>query len=414
MILNPKFKEYYLSELCDLITDGTHSTHKEQINGKPLATIKDMTGNGINFNSCRMISEEDFNRLKTSNCVPIIDDLLFAKDGSMLKEIFVNKQKEFAITSHIALIRTKKEILEPLYLKYYLSNKSIKDDIISNYSSGSVIPSLILKDINKFQISIPNKKIQLEIVEILSSIDDKIELNDKINKTLEELAQTLYKHWFIDFEFPNEEGKPYQSSGGEMVESDVGLIPKGWRIFELSDFIFEAGIRTKPSSETIDIPYVPIDCITSKSLTLWEYRDGKEAKSSLVSFKAGDILFGAMRPYFHKVCIAPFDGTTRTTCFVLNSKQKEYFAFSILTLFLDSTIQFATQNSTGSTIPYIKWKNGLATLSVSLPPLDIAERFDSFLKPIFKKFQFSLNEKNTLTEIRDLLLPKLMSGEIEV
>ena len=413
MILNPKFKEYYLSELCDLITDGTHSTHKEQLNGKPLATIKDMTGNGINFNSCRMISEEDFNRLKTSNCVPIIDDLLFAKDGSMLKEIFVNKQKEFAITSHIALIRTKKEILEPLYLKYYLSNKSIKDDIISNYSSGSVIPSLILKDINKFQISIPNKKIQLEIVEILSSIDDKIELNHKINKTLEELAKTLYKHWFVDFEFPNEEGKPYKSSGGEMVESELGIIPKGWEVKKVSELFVFIGGSQPPKSEHI---YEAKDGYV-RFLQNRDYRDNsnhltyiKVAKRNKLAEKydilmdkygeVGQIRFGLEGAY--NVALAKIEPVDSVDLEYLRG----YFSQKSITTYLENSSIASTRGSLNATT--------FTGLKVPYPSNEL--RF-SFSGIQFKTLELILNFKSQnqqLSTLRDLLLPKLMSGEIEV
>ena len=200
----------------------------------------------------------------------------------------------------------------------------------------------------------------------------------------------------------------------ELVDSEIGEIPKGWEVSPLSEFTMEVGKKTKPSQETEQRPYVPIDCISSKSLTLWEFKNGEEAKSSLVSFKKGDILFGAMRPYFHKVCIAPFDGTTRTTCLVLSSKARDYFGFSLLTLFLDSTIDFATQNSTGSTIPYIKWKNELETLTVSLPPVELARQFNKFLEPILAKFLMSIEEQKVLSELRDTLLPKLISGELRI
>ena len=301
------------------------------------------------------------------------------------------------------------KIVEPRYLYYVLKNTDLE-----SMNVGSAVPSLTTKELNQLILRIPDLTFQKRVSNFLSSLDDKIEINNKINSNLEELAQTLYKRWFVDFEFPNEEGKPYKSSGGEMVESELGMIPKGWEISQLSEFIFEAGKRTKPSSETINNPYVPIDCITSKSLTLWEYKDGEEAKSSLISFKAGDILFGAMRPYFHKVCIAPFDGTTRSTCLVLNSKHEDYFYFSTLTLFLESTIQFATQNSTGSTIPYISWKNGLGSLIVAVPASNVAARFNSILNPVFEKLLLGAHENRSLIETRDLLLPKLMSGEIEV
>ena len=109
-----------------------------------------------------------------------------------------------------------------------------------------------------------------------------------------------------------------------------------------------------------------------------------------------------------------FDGTTRTTCLVLSSKDRDYFGFSTLTLFLDSTIDFATQNSTGSTIPYIKWKNELETLTVALPTVALAGQFNKLLEPMLAKFSTSIEEQKVLSELRDTLLPKLISGELRI
>jgi len=300
---------------------------------------------------------------------------------------------------------------------------AIKNLDVSTLASGSGVPSLSRDDFYREELLLPPLKQQKTIAHILGTLDDKIELNQKMNQTLEETAKTIFKSWFVDFDpvRAKAEGRPTgfppeisDLFPDELVDSEVGEIPKGWELQPLSEFIVEAGKKTKPSPETEERPYVPIDCISSKSLTLWEFKNGEEAKSSLVSFKKGDILFGAMRPYFHKVCIAPFDGTTRTTCLVLSSKEQDYFCFSLLTLFLDSTIDFATQNSTGSTIPYIKWKNELETLTVPLPPVELAGQFNKLLEPMLAKFSISIEEQMVLSELRDTLLPKLISGELRI
>ena len=127
-----------------------------------------------------------------------------------------------------------------------------------------------------------------------------------------------------------------------------------------------------------------------------------------------DILFGAMRPYFHKVCIAPFDGITRSTCIPLRPIEASFHAFSTLIVSNKETIEYATQNSTGSTIPYIKWKDNLENMKIIKPPKPISKCFDNIIVPILEKFCSSIFIQKNLTEIRDALLPKLISGELKI
>ena len=159
---------------------------------------------------------------------------------------------------------------------------------------------------------------------------------------------------------------------------------------------------------------VPIDCISQKSLFLGESKPGSEAKSSLTRFYEGDILFGAMRPYFHKVCIAPFDGTTRTTVFVFSPILETDYAFSVLLLHDGSTIDYATSHSTGSTIPYAVWSGSLDEMPVCIPAEPLRYAFNELLEPLLSQIPKRYFESLTLTQTRDLLLPKLMSGEIRL
>ena len=308
------------------------------------------------------------------------------------------------------------------FLYWFLRQPQIRD-YANSIASGSVQKDLNHSSFKSIEILIPDKLHQHQVSKFLNQLEEKILSNQKMNQTLEEIAKAIFKSWFVDFDpvrakaegrttgLPNEISDFFPD---ELVETEIGKIPKGWKPSPLGDFIIEVGKKIKPCSETKRNPYVPIDCISRKSLTLREYKYGEEAKSSLVSFKEKDILFGAMRPYFHKVCIAPFNGTTRTTCLVLSSKQKDYFSFALFTLFSDSTIDFATQNSTGSTIPYIKWKNELEKLCVALPPVELTVQFNSILNPILKKFRLDIKEHEVLCDLRDTLLPKLISGELKI
>ena len=170
----------------------------------------------------------------------------------------------------------------------------------------------------------------------------------------------------------------------------------------------------KAGSATGSVPYVPIDNIDSKDFFLRKSMPGSEAKTSLVSFKKNDILFGAMRPYFHKVSLAPFDGTTRTTTFVLRPINPSYLAFSLLTVFQDNAVAYATNHAQGTTIPYAVWNNSFANYSLVLPSESVAAAYNHLVLP-FIEYGYSLETENQkLRQIRDSLLPRLISGELQI
>ena len=121
------------------------------------------------------------------------------------------------------------------FLYYLLRDKKFSGYLIGTAQGSASQASINQKDIKDYTVDIPDNNEQKAIAKILSDLDEKIEVNNKINKNLEEMAQAIFKQWFVDFEFPNEEGKPYKSSGGEMVESELGMIPKGWSINKISE-----------------------------------------------------------------------------------------------------------------------------------------------------------------------------------
>jgi len=315
---------------------------------------------------------------------------------------------------------------EYFYYNYLLTNLRYLD-------SGSAQSQITINDLSNVLISLPSLATQKKIANILSTLDDKIELNRKMNQSLEEVAQALFKSWFIDFDPVH--AKANASSGSnyeeiakelgisreildmfpdEFEESELGMIPKGWNLDRIGSVIIQKSENTKPSEYTQTHSYVPIDCIDSKCLALSTVKSGEEAKSSLIKFSRGDILFGAMRPYFHKVCIVPVDGTTRTTAFVLQSLKTDDYSFGVFSLYQDTTIKFATANSTGTTMPYVKWKGVLENMLIVLPSQTIRNEFNKICKPLLDTIQDRFAQQNTLQKTRDTLLPKLLSGELDV
>lgn len=209
------------------------------------------------------------------------------------------------------------------------------------------------------------------------------------------LLRELYRAWFIDF-------RPF---GGKR--------PSNWKNGLLKDILDlkKDGIQ---QGERKDLPYLPIDAMPMRSFAITELRPNSEAKSSLILFKPKDILVGAMRVYFHRVLPAPIDGITRSTCFVLSPRKEIYFPYGLLVCDTDACIDFANSRSKGSTMPYAVWEGGMGEFIIDIPTEDILSKFGEITRPFIEQLQHSFFENKALVELRDSLLPKLLSGEIQL
>lgn len=171
---------------------------------------------------------------------------------------------------------------------------------------------------------------------------------------------------------------------------------------------------TTKAGKRPELPYMPIDIIPMKSLGVTEFKPNSEAKSSLQLFKKDDIVMGAMRVYFHRVVIAPCDGITRNTCFILRPNSAELREYALLTCFQPEAIEFANVRSKGSTMPYAVWENSFEDYPVWIPDDESLKAFSRKLRPLVDYLRDSYQENHALASLRDALLPKLMSGEIDV
>lgn len=405
-----------LNTVCERITDGSHYSPVGIDNGLPMLSVKDMEHNGFSYLDCKYISEEEYDKMLRNDCVPLLNDVLIAKDGSYLKHVFVIKEeKKQAILSSIGILRPNLKKISPDYLKYYLHSNSVKETVAKKYVSGSALPRIILKNFGEIDIIYKPLLEQQKIAKVLSDLDAKIELNNKINSELEAMAKTLYEYWFVQFDFPNEDGKPYKSSGGRMVlnEELKREIPEGWEVKELKQILYTVNESIEPD-QFLDLKYLPIDKLPSKQLYYQEYSDRENANSSLIKFNEDDILLGAMRVYFHRVCNAMEDGISRSTIMVLRAFNSMYKNYGLFTLSKDEAIDFANKNSTGTSIPYAKWENGLSNFKVVIPSEVLLEDFNKQINPILTQFKILSKENQELASLRDWLLPMLMNGQVTV
>ena len=298
-----------------------------------------------------------------------------------------------------------------VYIYYLLKSLNLNE-----YKSGSGVPTINRNHLHPLKVTTTkNKETQQKIAKILSDIDDKIEVLHQINDNLAELAKTIYDYWFVQFDFPDENGKPYKSSGGKMVYNEVlkREIPEGWEVKKLGEVIEKISNNILPT-EYQNLNYLPIDFLPKRQFYYDKYDLRENALSSLIKFDEDDILLGAMRVYFHRVCNAIEDGISRNTIFVLRPFEKENKNYCLFLLDEEKTIQFANDNSTGSSIPYAKWDNGLANYQLVLPKKNILSLFNLKINPIIKKLKINSKQIQHLRSLRDWLLPMLMNGQISV
>ncbi len=323
------------------------------------------------------------------------------------RSLFIeNPPEEVTHSAFTIRLRFTSPDVYPKFYAYCFRTPMIRQALTAQ-GGGTNINNLNQDILNGLEVPLPPLPVQQRIADILSAYDDLIENNQRRISILEEMARSLYREWFVQFRYPGHEAVP-------LVDSALGQIPQGWEVRKLSDLISFNRRATKPGSHLDERRYVPIDCLSSKSLALQDVRPIEEAQSSLQLFEKGDILFGAMRPYFHKVVIAPFAGVTRTTCFVFKPARQEWHAFATMTAFEEATVAYANAHSQGATIPYAVWDGSLAEMPLVLPPHAMLQKFESVVAPMLESISESFFKLGNLRRTRDLLLPRLLSGQVKL
>ena len=314
------------------------------------------------------------------------------------------QDKDIVIGTNLYKVEINDTTFSNVFIYWLLKTKQYVN-YIAGVKTGTTVSMVTKKNVEDFTFFAPtNPKEREEIVSIISYLDDKIAVNRRICENLETQAQALFKYWFIDF-------APFKN--GKFVESELGMIPEGWRVGTLSDILNNIKDTIK-QGDYPEFPYLPIDSIPMNSFLVNDVKDNSEAQSSLILFRKYDILVGAMRVYFHRVVPAPFDGITRSTCFVLRPKVRDYYSFALCSVNSNQAILHAQKTSKGSTMPYAVWEGGLGAFSIVIPPESVAKDFNLLIKKDVEMIQTFFFENQRLATLRDTLLPRLMSGELQV
>ena len=391
-----------IDDVCTVVTDGAHNSPKSVEQGHYMASVKDFTEFGFDFSNCKQIGEEDYEKLRNQGCVPEKNDILVGKDGARyFEDIIIYKQDERpALLSSIAILRADCRKITPEFLYYTLKSPAVRKDVRDNYGSGSAIPRIVLKDFKRMPFSFPSIEEQRKITNLCSAIDAKIQINNAINENLEQQVQTLFADWL---------------SANNESATEIAL----------------GNICTKVTDGS---HFSPKDDSTS-SIPMLSVKDMREFDFDLTSCKhiceddyekmvANDCV-----PQVNDILVAK-DGSYLKEIFICNEKRKLAILSSIaifrpnttvihpeiLLAFLKSprVLQEVHDNYvSGSALPRIVLKD-FKKLTFSLPDMDAQNLIAPLFASIREQIAVNVAENKYMTQLRDALLPKLMSGELNV
>ena len=385
--MKSEWKISTIGDVCLIVTDGAHNSPKSTDCGEYMASVKDFTAYGFDFASCRKISKDDYSKLEKQGCVPNIGDVLIGKDGARyFEDIIIYKQPERpALLSSIAILRVNPEIITSEFLYYTLKSPAMKRNIRDNYGSGSAIPRIVLKDFKRMPICYPDLVEQRKITSICERIDEKIKLNNAINKNLEQQAQAIFKSWFIDFE-------PFDNRK-----------PSDWSVSMLGNVSIMGAGGDKPRSVSqikTDLYKFPIYSNGLSNEGLYGFTDKPKIIEESVTVSArGTIGFVCLRHI-------PYVPIVRLVTLI---PKAEIISAKYLYLWLKQL----HITGTGTTQQQLTVPDFQKT-EILVPSQEIVTLFTATVEPIFEKIWANQNENEKLASLRDTLLPKLMSGELDV
>ncbi|HAW7859419.1 TPA: restriction endonuclease subunit S [Escherichia coli] len=377
--------------------------------GIPCIMPANMRDNRVDLSNISFISDEDAQRL--SKYLVKEGDIVYSRRGNVTLKALIRKNETGYFCGTGCLLLRPGNLLDSDYLTYYLSTPKIQSWIISQ-AIGATMPNLNTGILSRIPFSGPEKSVQKKISSALRAIDDKLEINNRINAELEAMAKTLYDYWFVQFDFPDANGKPYKTSGGKM-EYNTTLkreIPAGWAVNTLSQ-IANITMGQSPAGESYNEDGIGTLFFQGSTDFGWLFPTPRQYTTSPARMaKKGDILLSVRAPV-GDMNIANADCCIGRGLAALNSKSSsDGFLFYVMKYFKQV---FDRRNAEGTTFGSMT-KDDLHSLQVVCPEPGLLKRYDDIVSEYNKMIFTRSLENQDLTKLRDWLLPLLMNGQITV
>jgi len=391
-----------IDEVTDRLIDYRGKTPPKTDSGVRLITAKVVKGGRILDDKPEFIAADFYDQWMRRG-LPQQSDVLITTEAPLGEVAILRRPERIALAQRIILLRGNPKIIDQKYLFYALQSEFTQGEL-NGRSTGTTVSGIKQSELRKVRLQLPDLPTQRKIAGILSAYDDLIENNLRRIRILEEMAQSLYREWFVHFRFPGHEGV-------RMVDSPLGRIPEGWEVKTLGDLAQEVR-RGIPKGELKDpMPYVGLEHIPRQSLALDNWEIVSELGSNKLIFEPGEILFGKIRPYFHKVSVAPFLGVCSADTIVIRAKIPGDTSLVTACVSSEAFVAHASATANGAKMPRADWKV-LVKYLVLLPPKKLKKTFSDFFENAVAEQQILVRRNQNLRQTRDLLLPKLLSGQM--
>jgi len=414
-----KWELMTFGELADITSSKRIFASEYLSDGVPFYRGKEIIEKNIgNFVSTELfISEEKYQEIKNKFGVPKENDILLTSVGTLGVPYRVTEDDKFYFKDgNVTWFRNLDNITSK-FLFHWLNSDYGKRKLIEK-SIGSTQQALTIVALKSIQIALPPIEERKQIASILSSLDDKIELNRKMNKTLEEIGKALFKRWFVDFEFPDENGKPYKSSGGEMVESELGMIPKGWNVSiigqELETFLGGTPSRSEPKYwENGTIPWINSGKVNEfRILEASEYITEVALNNSAAKLlPQGSVVVAITGATLGQYSLLEINASFNQS--VVGIKENTILKKEFIYFWIALTINELINSQTGGAQQHIN-KQIVDSHKILVPISNLLNRYYEVTTPLFDLISKNSFETKNITIIRDSLLPRLMSGKLRV
>ena len=399
-----EWKEYKLGEVADIQTGpfGSQLHQHDYVDVGTPCIMPTNIGPHLDIQSERIahVKAEDVMRL-SKHCVKT-GDIIYSRRGDIEKCAFISPREEGWLCGTGCLrIRINSQKVNPHFIAYQLSTTESKKWIVGN-AVGTTMLNLNTGILKELPLFIPDSQIQDSVVSILKSLDDKIEVNRRINENLEQQAQALFKSWFVDFE-------PFKD--GDFVESELGMIPKGWRVGRIYDYIeviYGAPYKSSLFNDKKDgLPLIRIRDLKTNAPQFYT----PEILPNTEYIEAGDIVAG-MDAEFTPYLWLGEKGVLNQRCCKFKAKEPSISNYYILFL-VKPELEYVQSYKTGTTVSHLG-KSDIDRFLFITPPLDAVTDFSELVNPMKEEVVNRAKESRRLAALRDTLLPRLMSGELKV
>lgn len=368
--------------------------------------------------------------LSAGDLLVTMTDLSKAGDTLGYPAIVPTDDAVYLHNQRLGKVLLKSSDVERDFIYWLLRTDTYRAEILAS-CTGSTVKHTSPGRIQAFRFMLPPKKERLKICETLNSLEEKIELNQRVSKTLDGMAQAIFRDWFVEFGPTRRKrdgaSDPLQIMGGLVTDADraqhladlfpsefddTGL-PNGWKAGQLGDLAKTVGTAVDPLNIAPETPYIGLEHMPRRSIALTEWEEAAKVSSNKSKFEKGQVLFGKLRPYFHKVGIAPIDGVCSTDIIVLDAIIPDDRPLVTACVSTEEFVTFTDLGSTGTKMPRTSWSN-MKRYGVSLASRPVNRAYNEVVSPLLDKIVSNIHEIRTLAATRDLLLPKLMSGEIRL